>query len=714
MKKIYSFLMLLVMTAVCVTASAKTFTITVDDQSHIGRAMITNNYTYLTFVDNKAEFEAEEDYYLMIEAASGYQLATVADEEGNSLVYSTPTGTAQFALAALGDHSTIVVTTSEKEAKLFTFTGDERLTVTSNYGQNQYYAENGVFTVPLEEDYSSVQISSDDPTIAVKKVVADSGREHWPEYGTVSIYAYEYEESTHFTVETYNPEEARTATMTVKVNGNANDVVFMRNFDYAEMQLTSDGETTIKFNPEIEADYTIRHSSWGQYLYQVKKNGEVLEHGNSFYVVVEDGDNIEITPAFPDVDVPVSFSFVNEGTEDAISVTVDNTNLDWKVENFTVKLGSRIAVYFNSDYDVTGFTVNGETPYYGNYYEQVVASADPLNFVVTAEKKQPKHITIHCENYENIVVYKGYSYMNDTCELTGPTTEIEVDASVSIIQIEPAKDWVLSYIEDSNGQTYTSGDNIYVSEGLEVYVGVEKLNRDRNLTVYVGDGDWTYRSIMLSQYNPDIRQEYSYNSYYEEDSTLPVGYTTIAFGAFDCPIAVNGAAGADYSRPIVYLNNQLCELNGYSYEGLDDVQDGDVLKLFPAEPATYGVTYSIEAAVDVAVVHDHSQAVAVDAAVVHNVFEGTEVWIKADGAEDLIVTVNGEEICVGENGVYAFTVNEDVDVKVASKIANGILDVKAAADDAVYNLQGIRVGRVSDASRLPAGIYVVNGKKVRF
>lgn len=711
MKKINSFLMLLIMTVFNVAASAKTFTITVDDQNHIGRAMITNNYNYLTFVDNKAEFEAEEDYYLMIEAASGYQLATVTDEEGNSLVYSAPTGTAQFALADLGDHSTIVVTTSEKEVKLFTFTGDERLTVTSNYGQNQYYAENDVFTVPLEEDYSSVQISSDDPTIAVKKVVSDSGREHWPEYGTVSIYAYEYEENTHFTVETYNPEEARTATMTVKVNGNANDVVFMRNFDYEEMQLASDGETTIKFNPETETDYTIRHSSWGQYLYQVKKNGEVLESGTDFNVTVEDGDNIEITPAFPDVDVPVSFSFVNEGTEDAISVMVDYTYPDWKDENFSVKLGSRIAVYFNSDYDVTGFTVNGETPYYGNYYEQVVASVDPLNFVVTAEKKQPKHMTIHCENYENIVVYKGYSYMNDTYELTGSTTEIEVDASVSIIQIEAAKDWVLSYIEDSNGQTYTSGDNIYVSEGLEVYVGVEKLNRDRNLTVYVGDGDWTYRSVILSQYNYDIRQEYSYN-YYEEDSTLPVGYTTIAFGAFDCPIAVNGAAGADYSRPIVYLNNQLCELNGYSYEGLDDVQDGDVLKLFAAEPETYTVTYDIDNDANVEVIHDHTRAIATPTE--HSELEGTEIWVKSDAKIE--VTANSESVTANEDGVYVVTVNADTTVKITSNSSTGIQNVEqeAASNANVYNLQGLRVGTVKDASRLPAGVYIINGKKVRF
>ena len=129
MKKIYSFLMLLALTAFSVTASAKTFTITVDDQSHIGRAFITSAASdYFIFSDNKVDFEAEDTEYLVIEAASGYQIESVTDGGGNSLAY-TPSTTVQFSLSELGDGNEIAVTTSEKEQKIFTFTGYERLTV---------------------------------------------------------------------------------------------------------------------------------------------------------------------------------------------------------------------------------------------------------------------------------------------------------------------------------------------------------------------------------------------------------------------------------------------------------------------------------------------------------------------------------------------------------------------------------------------------------
>lgn len=717
MKKIYSFLMLLVMTAVCVTASAKTFTIKVDDQMHIGQAMITNNYTTLYFNDNEVEFEAEDSYYLMLEAATGYEFASIQDESGKSLV-TTPTTTAQFALSELGENSTIVVTTAEREKTVLTFTGDPTLIVRDNMW-TQYSAEDSVFSVPMYiEQWSYVQIFSENPNVAVKKVVADSGEEIMGVGGVATVYPIQYS-STHFTIETYNPDEERTASMTVKVNGNAEDVEFTRNSDYMAMQLVSDGEAVIKFNPETETIYDIRHTGYNKTIYQVKVNDEVVEAYYGYYsITVKDSDYVEITTDFPDVDVPVTFTFTNEGTEDVVSyIMVNSQNVEnWNDDNFTVKLGSAVSVKLNSeDYDIASFVANGVSQY-GSYYETIVTSETGLEFVIAASKKAPKNVTINCENYESVIVYKGYSYMGETYELTGPTTEIVVEPSVSFIQVEPVEDWVISFIEDNDGNTYSSSESIYVSDGMELTVGVKKLERDRNLTVYVGGGEWTYRSIMLSNSNYDLRKEYSYSAYSSEN-TLPEGYTTIAFADFDCPVVVSGAAGADYSRPVVYLNDQLCEFNTgtYSYDGLDvELQDGDVLKMFAAEPTTYAVTYSIEAEADVEVVHDHSHAVAVDAAVVHNVLEGTEVWIKAD--EELIVTVNDKEIAADENGVYAFAVNEDVAVKVASNIVDGISEVnkKAVSDGEIYNLQGIRVGRVSDASRLPAGVYIINGQKVRF
>ncbi|MCH5306786.1 MAG: hypothetical protein J1E37_01800 [Prevotella sp.] len=722
MKKIYSFLMLLALTAFSVTASAKTFTITVDDQNHIGRAIITNNGSYITFTDNMAEFDTEESSYLMIEAASGYQIESVTDGGGNSLAY-TPSTTVQFSLSELRDGDEIAVTTSEKEQKIFTFTGDERLTVsmyTWEAGDIQYTAENGVFTVPMPDNgYNPVTISSDIEKLAIRKVVADDGNEHYPDYGTVSIYAYEYSESTHFTIETYNPDEARTASMTVKVNGSADNVVLSRS-DYTTVTLNSDGETTVKFDPENETEFSISSQNYSKPLYQVKQNGEIVEANyGSYYVTVKDGDYLEITPDFPDVDVPVTFTFTNEGTEDAISsVAVNNQyDIDWKQNDFSVKLGSSIYVRLNNDdYDITEWKVNDEiqSPY-SYSYNATITSEEPLNFTITATKKAPKNITVHCDEYENIIVYALNQYWMDieSYELTEKDSQIEIPAGASYVQIKPVEDWMISYIEDANGTEYSADSYIPASAGLELFVGAKALERDRNLTVYVGDkdDDWAYRTVTLSYGNDDL--EKAYTNYNE---LLPIGYTIIPFGAFDCPLYIFGTTEPNYSNAIIYLNDELCPFNQntYRYEGLDDeLQDGDVLKMFAAEPETYTVTYAIDDDANVEVIHDHTRTIANPTE--HSVLEGTEVWIKAEATEDITVTVGEEEI-TAEDGVYTITVNANTTVKITVNNLTGIQNVEKndVSNVDVYNLQGIRVGRMSDASRLPAGVYIINGKKVRF
>ena len=723
MKKIYSFLMLLALTAFSVTASAKTFTITVDDQSHIGRAIITNNGSYITFTDNMAEFDTEESSYLMIEAASGYQIESVTDGGGNSLTYDTPNSTVQFQLSTLGDGNEIAVITSEKEQKIFTFTGDERLMVsmyTWEAGDIQYTAENGVFTVPMPDNgYNPVTISSDIENLAIRKVVAENGNEHYPDYGTVSIYAYEYSGSTHFTIETYNPEEVRTASMTVKVNGSADNVVLSRS-DYTTVMLNSDGETTVKFDPENETEFSISSQNYSKPLYQVKQNGEIVEANyGSYYVIVEDGDYLEITPDFPDVDVPVTFTFTNEGTDDVVNyVQINNQMVDWKQDNFSVKLGSELFVRLNNDdYDIIEWKVNDETQSpYSSSYSATITSEEPLNFTITATKKAPKNITVHCDEYENIIVnaFDQFYSQIESYELTEKDSQIEISAGASYVQIKPVGDWMIKYIEDANnGTEYTADSYIPASEGLELFVGAEALERDRNLTVYVGgeDGDWIYRNITLSSDNWDLRKEYS--SY---DDTLPLGYTNIAFGAFDCPLYIFGTIEPSYSNAIIYLNDELCPFNTdtYRYEGLDgELQDGDVLKMFAAEPETYTVTYAIDDDANVEVIHDHTRTI--ENPTEHSVLEGTEVWIKAEATEDITVTVGEEEI-TAEDGVYTITVNANTTVKITVNNLTGIQNVEKndVSNADVYNLQGIRVGRMSDASRLPAGVYIINGKKVRF
>ncbi|MDE6197695.1 MAG: hypothetical protein K2F91_07505, partial [Muribaculaceae bacterium] len=62
------------------------------------------------------------------------------------------------------------------------------------------------------------------------------------------------------------------------------------------------------------------------------------------------------------------------------------------------------------------------------------------------------------------------------------------------------------------------------------------------------------------------------------------------------------------------------------------------------------------------------------------------------------------------DGAYSFVMTADRKLKVVSE-SSGIEGIEAApADEAVYNLQGVRLDRTLD--ELPAGVYIVGGRKV--
>ena len=115
------------------------------------------------------------------------------------------------------------------------------------------------------------------------------------------------------------------------------------------------------------------------------------------------------------------------------------------------------------------------------------------------------------------------------------------------------------------------------------------------------------------------------------------------------------------------------------------------------------------------VIHDHLSAV--ENPSTHNVFKGTQVHLVpvstfAAEPEDhkLTVLVNNEPIEAGEDGRYSFVVNDHTKV-VAKYLPTGVESVNADSDSkAVFNLQGIRVA--DSLENLPAGVYIVAGKKV--
>ena len=102
--------------------------------------------------------------------------------------------------------------------------------------------------------------------------------------------------------------------------------------------------------------------------------------------------------------------------------------------------------------------------------------------------------------------------------------------------------------------------------------------------------------------------------------------------------------------------------------------------------------------------------------------EGTELLIVPAEGHHIVVTSTApavaydaregnSDIINNEDGSYVVKVNANTkNLTVSKNNALGISEILDSIDEdaVVYNLQGLRV----NAKNLPAGIYVVNGKKV--
>ena len=97
------------------------------------------------------------------------------------------------------------------------------------------------------------------------------------------------------------------------------------------------------------------------------------------------------------------------------------------------------------------------------------------------------------------------------------------------------------------------------------------------------------------------------------------------------------------------------------------------------------------------------------------VLAGTQFEIVPDHVSQVIVEVNGVEQTV-EDGKYIVNVNADTDLVIKKGTPTGTSTIgEATALNDVYSLQGIRVlekASTNQINALPAGIYIVGGKKV--
>ncbi|MDE6152181.1 MAG: hypothetical protein K2G12_09395, partial [Prevotella sp.] len=484
------------------------------------------------------------------------------------------------------------------------------------------------------------------------------------------------------------------------------NVMVQRSGTYSTINLEA-GWNDMKFMTDKELPLTIGPKNYGSSLYQVKVNGEVVSaQGNTWRISPKTGDEVEIFANFPDVDIPVSFTYTSEEAKGFITnVTVNGTSVDnYNDEDFTVKAGSEMTVYGNtSDYSLSSFTVNGNSVYFYGQYNFVVTEETVI--AVDAHKYGTVKATINIDNADNVIVYKGYSYSNDIMSMVSGDNEIELSETNAMIQIKAASGCYITSVTDGTNNysaDYSNSYTINVTDGMVITVKSGAIERNSKAVVYIDS-----KEAAATYFNFQRNDRSSID--------VATGYNEINFYDGDNPFGLSWY-GASYAN--VYKNNETVQplyTGSTTYEF--SLVDGDVVKVFLAsDPETYEAELSAGDGVDaskVVVTMDRMMNVAGWVGK-HSVLQETEISIKPAEDYDVCVKVDGTDLEAGEDGAFVITVNKNTAITVSLPIGTGINAVGAEkfSNAGVYNMQGVRMAGDTDMKQMPAGVYIVNGRKV--
>ena len=582
-----------------------------------------------------------------------------------------------------------------------------RVSVSVNYSPVEVVAGDNQFAV---DEYQSVSIKAKDNAFLTKVVRSMEGAEDTEEYISnmteCNIYVSSYNAGATWTVTSVNADDSRDGSCTVSVDDPSN-VQLMRSGTYTYVNLSA-GDNTVKFSTANELPLTIGPKNYGTALYQVKVNDEVVApEGTQWRISPANGDKVEVFANFPDVDIPVHFTYAQEEAKGFIkNVTVDGTAVsNYNDADFTVKAGSKVEISGNtSDYNLVSFKINGNTQsFYGSYN---FIATEETTIEVDAHKYGTVKATLDVDNPDNIIVYKGYSYNNDIITgLVAGENEIELSETNTQIQIKEASGCFITSVtanEEKISKDYSDAYNVTVTEGMKIVVKSGAIERNSKAMVYIDSRE------AATQYFNFQRNDRS-------PIDIATGYNEISFYDGDNPFGLSWY-GAEYAN--VYKNNEAIEPQ---YSGTTtyelNLADGDVVKIFLASnPEMFEAEMTADTKVDaskVAVTMDRINSVA-DWAGKHKALPGTEISIKPAEEYEINVAIDGEKATAGEDGAFTVTVNKNTTIAVTLPDSDGIngIETEKRSNGYVYNIQGVRVADNADMKHLPAGIYIINGKKV--
>lgn len=497
---------------------------------------------------------------------------------------------------------------------------------------------------------------------------------------------------------------ARADTYTMSVDNPAKVLVY-NSGDWSSPMQAEQGTHEYSFNP---GEYLMIMSSNSEIsLYQVLVNGGPVEDMyGSYDVELEDGMDVEIKANYPDRDCKISFAYEHGAKGFWTSASTDGERIEgFDGTELTVKAGSMLSLTG----DMIGYSdvvvkVDDEQQYhFGGTLEIFVIDDRIIN--VSARKAETIDFTLWIDDAAAVLVTRDGK--NNPIEglLSGVGNKLRVPALNPYIYIDPTPGYDIESITKGGDASYMSP--VRIDEGAEIYVSTYEIPMDHTAVVYLDHRyEGYYFNCGLNMDEGQGRKQYEINQ----------GYNLINFSDEYDKVFINWYESDKVNQ--LYQNGEktcgllTCSPNNY----LLQLTDGDVIKIF-IENKPVDVEVSISASEDledmdgITVTRDIITVLNDWDGLTDRVFAGTMYTFAGEG---ISVTFNGEKAETAD-GVTKVVVSELTNSIVVSKDnTTGIGNVGSGSADneTVYNLQGMRVGAITDINNLPSGIYIIGGKKV--
>lgn len=517
-------------------------------------------------------------------------------------------------------------------------------------------------------------------------------------------------QSNTYTITTTSDEALRSGSFTLTLD-DPSAVVVVRAGDV--LYGLKKGDNTVRFDEaKSENEITVRSADPSKALGDLSVNGESKGTKSSYTLTVADGDKVEVkAKAQKPVEDPVVTIKINDPDYIfAIELDYDEIDADFEdgVMTIDAKVGDHLVIYGDkSNFRLNAIYVNGEkSSSAGEVYSVNVSKDITIEFDVT--RYGIVKSTIDVDDPANIKVMQGSSFSSKQITLKAGAQTFEFDnrnENNGKLTVSAQPDCRIMSIT-LNGEPVEKifGSYQVILKGGEVLkIETMRIVRDKTVVVY-REGSTLIDSFTF---------RFSDNTYkYGFDD----GYTSVAFCNEDLPISCDWLSEViDPGTGVVYLDDEVISSDDPEADKFSLNPDhNSVIKIFHnGAPAMHDLTFDVdEEAGDVTAVHDLVKPIA-DLTALTRLHAGSKVELTL-GSPDAVkdVTLNGEPLAPQSDGHYEFTIKGASAVKVVSRNTSGISAI--TGDDCsaveVYNLQGIRV--TSDINRLPAGIYIIDGKKV--